>query len=150
MGSKLETIDIVADRYHLAGGILSGVFWGKYFSCKPQLALISCLGIHVIFFWCCVNSIIKKPSVSFIRKWLLLGFACFMFVAGTLNFIGTWAITQEDFVDNRLFPGGPTVYNGSHFGRPEAKMRSIVYIVANMLSEGTMVCPWHLSVKSLF
>jgi hypothetical protein len=67
-----------------------------------------------------------------------------MFVAGTLNFTGTWAVTQEDFVDNRLFPGGPTAYSGTHFGRPEAKMRTVAYIVANWLADGTMVLPFTL------
>jgi hypothetical protein len=74
------------------------------------------------------------------RTWYFLAFVVVMFVAGTLNFIGTWAISQEDFVDNRLFPAGPSVYSGIHFGRAEAKMRSIAYIVANILADGLMVC----------
>jgi hypothetical protein len=31
MTSKLESVDIVLDRYHLADSIVCGVFWGKYF-----------------------------------------------------------------------------------------------------------------------
>jgi hypothetical protein len=97
-----------------------------------------------VFFPVCVSSVLgmvdsRSTSSTVSRRWLFLIFISIMFVAGTLNFTGTWAMTQQDFVDNRLFPGGPTAYYLSHFSRPGSKMRSMAYVVANIFADGTMV-----------
>jgi hypothetical protein len=60
---------------------------------------------------------------------------------GTLNFAGNTAISQKMFVDNRGYPGGPTVYLVEHYDAAPNQMGNAAYIVANFFTDATLVCP---------
>jgi hypothetical protein len=65
---------------------------------------------------------------------------------GTLNFSGNTAISQLMFVDNRMYPGGPTVYLMEHYDSPINQMGNAGYIVANFFADATLVCEINFSL----
>jgi hypothetical protein len=99
-------------------------------------------GIHAIFFWFCAKSVWKRTTCDPIRQRLLLAFVIALFLMGTLYFTSNWAITQQDFVENRLYAGGPFLHYSTHFGRAGVRIANMAYSLATILADGTMVCPF--------
>jgi hypothetical protein len=96
-------------------------------------------GIHAMFVWLCVNSVLKTSSYKVVRSQVLIALIFVFFVMGTINFISHWAMTQQDYVDNRLYPGGPIAYSADHYNRAASKMSNAAYVVANFFADSTMV-----------
>jgi hypothetical protein len=140
MATNTDSADnIVLDRFGLAGGIISGVFWGEC-SINSTTSIIEVeSGIHAMFVWLCVNNLLKTSSYKSTRSQVLIAFIFVLFAMGTLNFISDWAQTQQDNVDNRLYPGGPSAYSADHYGSAVSKMGNIAYVLANFFADSTMV-----------
>jgi hypothetical protein len=58
---------------------------------------------------------------------------------GTLNFGGNAALGQAMYVDNRVYPGGPTVWYMDHFDLPANQMGNAGYIISNFFTDATLV-----------
>jgi hypothetical protein len=99
------------------------------------------LGLHAVVVWLCFSSLWPKVSFRQPRSITTLAFIFVLFAMGTLNFSGNTAISQLMFVDNRMYPGGPTVYLMEHYDAPINVMGNAGYIVANFFTDATLVRP---------
>jgi hypothetical protein len=70
---------------------------------------------------------------------LQLAFICFLFAMGTINFSCNTALHERRYVENRLYPGGPIAYSATHFAVAEYQIGNGAYVVANILTDATLV-----------
>jgi hypothetical protein len=74
-----------------------------------------------------------------LRTCITIVFVFILFVMGTINFAGETGISLKMFVNNRMYPGGPTVYLVDHYDDPINQMGNSGYIIANFFTDGLMV-----------
>jgi hypothetical protein len=96
-------------------------------------------GVHAVVAAMCFYNLRRETSSSGLRKTLTLACIFILFVMGTLNLTGNTAISTEMFVNNRMFPGGPSAYLTANYEAPSNEMGNAAYFVSNFFADGIMV-----------
>lgn len=114
------------ERGWLQGAILSGVAYG---------AVIILFSKCVLFLF----SQLRAPTRTRFTI-ILFTYTCLIFILSTL-FMGSLAkFTEMAFIDNRMFPGGPSAYEDAMFSAPQSVLGNASFVIGNWLSDGIVVC----------
>jgi hypothetical protein len=89
---------------------------------RPRLTHGQQIGLHAIVAVLCAQSLIRAGTKRMNN--IMLGFTFVLFVMGTLNFVGNTVVTSQMFVDNRMFPGGPSAYLGFIYSSVRTRLGS--------------------------
>ena len=81
----------------------------------------------------------KKNRVEFKQRLPLLIFITISFLLGTLFMIALAAFTQEAFIDDRNYPGGPNAYENNEFSIPIDNSGNVAFVLSNWLSDFLVV-----------
>ncbi|CCM06008.1 uncharacterized protein FIBRA_08251 [Fibroporia radiculosa] len=117
---------IYAEETILQGALLSNIVYGV------QLAL----------FAMCFTALVrvKNGDKSKARRQLaLLVFTCVIFVIGTLFMGAQVKFTQLALIENRNYPGGPSVYYKAEFSNSVDEIANVCFVVGNWIMDAFLV-----------
>lgn len=120
---------IYAEETWLQGNLLSNIAYGA----------------ELVLFVMCAHVLTQQISrFHRTREMVLLAFVSVIFTLGTL-FMGAQAkFTQQAFIENRNFPGGPAAYEEVMYSDPVDEIANVCFIVGNWLMDGFLV--WRFMV----
>jgi hypothetical protein len=150
------------DRLVLLGGFLGYIAYGKLHGSTSRLSSCSyrSAGLHIIIAIACVKALIQDKTLQHRRRnALTIAFVSTLFVLATLNLAFTSEFFVEmlvidglsgwlrkghlralhRFVNNRLFPGGPSQYIQANISNLPSQVQNITYIMDNLLADGLLV-----------
>jgi len=119
-----DAATLFAERAWLQGALLTGVGYG----------------MNVILAFMCLRALWLRRSDK--RKRYFFAYVSFMWLFGTIFFISCCIFTDQAFVDDRNFPGGPNSYEEDMFSVPADEIGNVAFVLANWLADGLMV--WRL------
>lgn len=97
-------------------------------------------GVASILFVNCFYLLLQQRDRFNRKVWLIyLIYISVIFVMGTLFFVSLLVSTQQSFINNRNYPGGPAAYEAVIFSEPLNMMGNAAYVIANWLADGLMV-----------
>lgn len=79
-----------------------------------------------------------------------LAYISLIFTMGTIYYIPLLVSTQESFIDNRNYPGGPSAYEDVIFAKSFDMMGNAAYVVSTILADGLMVSTCFLCPVGLY
>ncbi|KAI5836132.1 hypothetical protein K523DRAFT_323529 [Schizophyllum commune Tattone D] len=117
---------MLADRTNFIGAILCGSAWGV-------LLTVAFMTVQAL-----LASLRSNPHWS--RTAMpLLAFVVIIVACGTLNFAGNTAISRRMFVENRMYPGGPSMFLDDHYDDPMNVLGNAGYIIANFFADALLL-----------
>ncbi|KAI4526375.1 hypothetical protein K525DRAFT_259368 [Schizophyllum commune Loenen D] len=117
---------MLADRTNFIGAILCGSAWGV-------LLTVTFMTVQAL-----LASLRSNPHWS--RTAMpLLAFVVIIVACGTLNFAGNTAISRRMFVENRMYPGGPSMFLDDHYDDPMNVLGNAGYIIANFFADALLL-----------
>ncbi|KAL1736863.1 hypothetical protein EV714DRAFT_279376 [Schizophyllum commune] len=123
----INELPTMMDRTLLVGVILAGGAWGV-------LLAVSFRTMQALFV--CISS---RPQTSRAYTVSLLAFVLLVFACGTLNYAANTELGLRVYVDNRLYPGGPSAFLVAHYADPCYVMGNASYIVASALADALLL-----------
>ena len=115
---------LFSERCWLQGAIVSAVAYGI------TISLYS-LSFHLLTR--------ERSRVEFKKRLPLLVYITVSFLLGTLFMIALAAFTQEAFVDDRNYPGGPNAFENNEFSIPVDDAGNAAFVLSNWLSDALLV-----------
>ncbi|KAL1762037.1 hypothetical protein FB107DRAFT_254543 [Schizophyllum commune] len=117
---------MLADRTNFIGAILCGSAWGI-------LLTVAFMTVQAL-----LASLRSNPHWS--RTAMpLLAFVVIIVACGTLNFAGNTDISRRMFVENRMYPGGPSMFLNDHYDDPMNVLGNAGYIIANFFADALLL-----------
>ncbi|KAI5898409.1 uncharacterized protein SCHCODRAFT_02612001 [Schizophyllum commune H4-8] len=117
---------MLADRTNFIGAILCGSAWGI-------LLTVAFMTVQAL-----LASLRSNPHWS--RTAMpLLAFVVIIVACGTLNFAGNTDISRRMFVENRMYPGGPSMFLNDHYDDPMDVLGNAGYIIANFFADALLL-----------
>ncbi|KAL1748534.1 hypothetical protein HDZ31DRAFT_6941, partial [Schizophyllum fasciatum] len=118
---------LMADRTNFIGAILGGGAWGVLLavSFMTVQALVACMS--------------PRSRASPAHALPLLAFVVAMFACGTVNYAANTDISRRMFVDNRLYPSGPSAFLMRHYDDRINILGNASYVVANFLANALLL-----------
>ncbi|KAL1679934.1 hypothetical protein EV122DRAFT_263237 [Schizophyllum commune] len=117
---------MLADRTNFIGAILCGGAWGI-------LLTVAFMTVQAL-----LASLRSNPHWS--RTAMpLLAFVVIIVACGTLNFAGNTDISRRMFVENRMYPGGPSMFLNDHYDDPMNVLGNAGYIIANFFADALLL-----------
>ncbi|KAL1708964.1 hypothetical protein EV121DRAFT_253474 [Schizophyllum commune] len=117
---------MLADRTNFIGAILCGSAWGV-------LLTVAFMTVQAL-----LASLRSNPHWS--RTAMpLLAFVVIIVACGTLNFAGNTDISRRMFVENRMYPGGPSMFLNDHYDDPMNVLGNAGYIIANFFADALLL-----------
>ncbi|KAI5835253.1 hypothetical protein K523DRAFT_291923 [Schizophyllum commune Tattone D] len=123
----INDVSTMMDRTLLVGVILAGGAWGV-------LLAVSFRTVQALFV--CISS---RPQTSRAYTVSLLAFVLLVFACGTLNYAANTELGLRVYVDNRLYPGGPSAFLVAHYADPCYVMGNASYVVASALADALLL-----------
>ncbi|KAI5896433.1 uncharacterized protein SCHCODRAFT_02493744 [Schizophyllum commune H4-8] len=118
---------MMMDRTLLMGVTLAGGAWGV-------LLAVSFRTVQALFV--CISS---RPQTSRAYAVSLLAFVLLVFACGTLNYAANTELGLRVYVDNRMYPGGPSAFLLAHYADPCFIMGNASYVVASALADALLL-----------
>ncbi|KAF8980167.1 hypothetical protein BDQ17DRAFT_1517461 [Cyathus striatus] len=117
---------LFVERTWLQGAIISSVAYGMVFT----------------LFVLCFNLLVRshaRTTKDHRDRTALVAYICIMFVLGT-SFIGSLAeVTQQSFIDDSEYPGGPSAYESDMYWIPISEFGNACYTLANWCADSLLV-----------
>ncbi|KAJ7061280.1 hypothetical protein C8F01DRAFT_1057842 [Mycena amicta] len=113
--------DLWIERSFLDGFVLAGIGYGVL------LALT----------WQTLYSLLNRPKGK--TPWGLVAYAAMIFALATIGYGGATKINEEEFIDDRDAPGGPSGYELIAFGSPVNMMGMIAYVLLSWMADGLVL-----------
>lgn len=108
-------------------------------------------GIAATFFVMCFHLLLRQRNGPNRRMRLAyLAYISLIFTMGTIYYIPLLVSTQESFIDNRNYPGGPSAYEDVIFAKSFDMMGNAAYVVSTILADGLMVSTCFLCPVGLY
>jgi hypothetical protein len=106
------------------GPVLNAVAYGSQF-------MLYTICLHVL--WSCRRQYSRK------RTYFFLSYTTALVILGTLNAAASFGFTQDVFINDRAYPGGPATYHNQEFSSPINAFGNVSYMVSNWACEALMV-----------
>jgi len=100
-------------------------------------------GSHVALFFKCLKSLSRQRN----RRLLLIGYTVVLFVLATVAIALQIWWTQVAFVDNRLYPGGPTQFLLDNSLSAPNRALTTMYILMNWLADSLILYRFYVLCK---
>lgn len=115
---------VYADKTALQGALLCNIIYG----------------IHFILFVICAYILVRQMSRSnYTRQLGFLVYIATVFILGTLLTVSSSAFTQLAFVDNRNFPGGPSVFEQLMSWIPIDQLGNVALVLSSFFNDALLV-----------
>ncbi|KAL1688297.1 hypothetical protein GGG16DRAFT_60235 [Schizophyllum commune] len=118
---------MMMDRTNFIGAVLGGGAWGV-------LLTVSFLTVQALIAYMSSKS---QASRNFAIP--LLAFVFLIFACGTINYAANTDISRRMFVENRLYPDGPSAYLMEHYDDKINVLGNASYVVANFLADALLL-----------
>jgi hypothetical protein len=120
-----DAYTLFVEKTWLQGSIVAGGSYG----------IVVCLSLS------CIHALLFRPrSVSdYWRSMALSGYVVIVFIISTLFVVANSIMTQLAFIDNRNYPGGPSVWEDVMSSIPIDVVSNVTLVLANWFSDGMVV-----------
>lgn len=138
-GPDESATDIFLERGFIAGGFLGGVGYGKLYDAIQNQWLKKSTGIQFTLYLSCAMFLWNDRRARSGRFIFLLVYITVLIIIATIFAAVQARTTEETYVDNRNFPGGPWQYFLSTEYLPINVMFYATFIAGTFLADLLMV-----------
>ncbi|KAF5310069.1 hypothetical protein D9619_010313 [Psilocybe cf. subviscida] len=119
-----DATTLFSERAWLIGAILTGVGYG----------------VVITLYGFCLRQLLKqKDHSNRLQRNCLLVYITLITLFGTLFLAACARMTELSFVDYRLFPGGPSMFENVEFSIPPDELGNVAFVLGNWFADALVV-----------